>query len=180
MTSSSCRSPRGWRRTPGIPPEKPLSGVPIGELGLERDWFNAALDGAEDAVEEMVAGLAALITHPIRTAEGAATRLSATAAKLPVLSLTAKGALAIKQAAVPTGAAVAALGTGAGAVYILMESNARDNGPQGPSSHASERQGHLTSTNVDKAIKTLRERIREHRQKINGTHQALGEGDPGV
>ncbi len=156
---------------------QPLTAAPIGELGLERDWFNAALDGAEDAVEEMVMGLAALVTHPIRSAEGlaqlpsavgaliasspdyfarysalplqeqireaarlsthlltlygsaagAATRLSATAAKLPMLSLTAEGALAIKQVAVPTGAAAAALGTGAGAVYVLM---AAENAPR--------------------------------------------------
>jgi hypothetical protein len=156
---------------------QPLSAAPIGELGLERDWFNAALDGTEDAVEEMVVGLATLIIHPIRSIEGlaqlpsavgaliasspdyferysalplqeqireaarlsthlltlygsaagAATRLSATAAKLPVLSLTAEGALAIEKVAVPTGAAAAALGTGAGAVYVLM---AAENAPK--------------------------------------------------
>jgi hypothetical protein len=156
---------------------QPLSAAPIGELGLERDWFNAALDGAEDAVEEMVMGLATLIIHPIRSAEGlaqlpsavgaliasspdyfarysalplqeqireaarlsthlltlygsaagAATRMSTTAAKLPVLSLSTEGALAIEQAAVPAGAAAAMLGTGAGTVYVLM---AAENAPR--------------------------------------------------
>ncbi|MBN1208801.1 MAG: hypothetical protein JXB05_28330 [Myxococcaceae bacterium] len=145
-------------------------GAMMGELGLERDWFNAALDGTEDAVEEMAVGLATLIAHPIRSAEGltqlpsavaaliasspdyfarysalplqeqireaarlsthlltlyggaagVATRMGSVTAKLPVLSLTAEGALTLEQIAVPAGTAVAALGTGTGAVYVLM------------------------------------------------------------
>ncbi len=43
---------------------------PWAELGLERDWLNAALDGAESALGEMVLALAESIHHPIRTVEG--------------------------------------------------------------------------------------------------------------
>jgi hypothetical protein len=149
---------------------QPVRSSSLGELGLEHDWFNAALDGAQDAVTEMAVGMAALITHPIRSVEGlaqlpsavatliasspeyfarysalplqeqireaarlsthlltlygsaagAATRLGSLGASLPVLSLTAEGALAVEQVAVPAGTAAAALGTGAGAVYVLM------------------------------------------------------------
>ncbi len=149
---------------------QPLRTPPLGELGLEHDWFNAALDGAEDTIAEMAVGMAALVTHPIRSVEGlaqlpsavaaliasspdyfarysalplqeqireaarlstylltlygsaagAATRLGSMGASLPVLSLTAEGALAIEQVSVPAGTTAAALGTGAGAVYVLM------------------------------------------------------------
>ncbi|MDY7225958.1 Tox-REase-5 domain-containing protein [Hyalangium rubrum] len=144
----------------------------VGELALERDWFNAALDGAEDALEEMVVGLAGLVTDPIRgveglaqlpsavaglllsspeyfarygtrplqeqireaarlsthlvmlygSAAGASTRVSTAGAKLPVLALNAEGVLTIEQVAVPGGSTAAVLGTGAGAVYVLMGS----------------------------------------------------------
>lgn len=43
------------------------TGPPVGELGLEHDLANKALDGAEDAVKAMATGLARLITHPIQT-----------------------------------------------------------------------------------------------------------------
>ncbi|WP_309897220.1 Tox-REase-5 domain-containing protein [Archangium sp.] len=44
--------------------------TPWAELGLERDWINAALDGAEDAMVEMAQALAQSVLHPIRTLEG--------------------------------------------------------------------------------------------------------------
>ncbi|HSP81248.1 MAG TPA: Tox-REase-5 domain-containing protein [Myxococcaceae bacterium] len=43
---------------------------PWAELGLERDWLNAALDGAESALGELALALAESIRHPIRTVEG--------------------------------------------------------------------------------------------------------------
>ncbi|HYI01583.1 hypothetical protein [Hyalangium sp.] len=155
-------------------------GVMVGELGLERDWFNAALDGGGDALGEMAQALAQLVDDPIQSlqgleqlpsavaaliasspeyfarysalplqeqireaarlsthlvmiygsAAGTATRLGTAGARLPVLSLSAEGALAIEQVVVPVGYAAAALGTGAGAVYVLMES------PKAPSEGA--------------------------------------------
>ncbi|MCY1081933.1 Tox-REase-5 domain-containing protein [Archangium lansingense] len=41
----------------------------LAELGLGRDPFNAALDGAQDAMAEMVLALANTVLHPIRTLE---------------------------------------------------------------------------------------------------------------
>lgn len=61
-------------------------GTMVGELGLERDWLNAALDGSEDS-----------------------------------LLLSAEGALAVEQVALPVGVTATALGAGAGAVYVLTE-----------------------------------------------------------
>jgi hypothetical protein len=43
--------------------------IPWAELGLERDWLNAALDGAQDAVGEMALALEQSVLHPIRSAE---------------------------------------------------------------------------------------------------------------
>ncbi len=146
-------------------------GVMVGELGLERDWFNAALDGSGDALLEVAQALAQFVNEPIRTirglqqlpsavatliasspdyfaryatlplqeqireaarlsthllmlygsASGATTRISTAGARLPVLSLSAEGTLAIEQVAVPVGATAAAFGTGVGAIYVLME-----------------------------------------------------------
>ncbi|PTL82318.1 hypothetical protein DAT35_20005 [Vitiosangium sp. GDMCC 1.1324] len=42
---------------------------PWAELGLRRDWLNAALDGAQDAMGEMAVALARSILNPIRTLE---------------------------------------------------------------------------------------------------------------
>jgi hypothetical protein len=42
---------------------------PWAELGLGRDWLNAALDGAQEAMGEMVVALARSVLHPIRTVE---------------------------------------------------------------------------------------------------------------
>ncbi|HLL02250.1 MAG TPA: hypothetical protein VK539_16810 [Myxococcaceae bacterium] len=145
-------------------------GVMVGELGLERDWLNAAFDGAEDALEEMALALGHFITSPVQSIQGLRQLPSAVAAliasspryfaryatlplqeqireaarlsthllmlcggaagttarvgtagtRLPVLSLSAEGTLAMEQMVVPMGATVAALGTGAGAVYVLM------------------------------------------------------------
>jgi hypothetical protein len=147
-----------------------VSGNMLGELGLEHDIFSSVLDGAEDAVGEVVLALAQLVTSPVRSlqglqqlptavaaliasspgyfehysalplqqqvreaarlsthllmlygsAAGSATRVGLAAAELPVLSLTAQGALALEQVAVPVGSTAAALGTGAGAIYVLM------------------------------------------------------------
>ncbi|HEX8435928.1 Tox-REase-5 domain-containing protein [Archangium sp.] len=44
--------------------------TPWAELGLERDWLNAALDGAQDAMGELALALAQSLTEPIRTVEG--------------------------------------------------------------------------------------------------------------
>ncbi|WP_239469944.1 hypothetical protein [Archangium violaceum] len=43
--------------------------VPWAELGLERDWFNAALDGAQDAIGEMALAFGQSVLHPIRGAQ---------------------------------------------------------------------------------------------------------------
>ena len=58
-----------------------VAGPPLGELGLGRDPLNAALDGAQDAVGEMMAAMAQSILHPIRTVEDLA-RLPTTVALL--------------------------------------------------------------------------------------------------
>ena len=42
---------------------------PWGEVGLGRDWLNAALDGTQEAVGEMAGALALTVVHPIRAAE---------------------------------------------------------------------------------------------------------------
>jgi hypothetical protein len=44
--------------------------IPWAELGLERDWLNAALDGAEDAMGELALALAQSVLDPIRTLDG--------------------------------------------------------------------------------------------------------------
>ncbi|WP_224248597.1 TIGR02269 family lipoprotein [Hyalangium gracile] len=149
-----------------------LSGGLVGELGLERDWFNAALDGSEDALVELGHALARFVTSPVRSlqglqqlptavagliasspdyfarysalplqeqireasrlsthllmlygsAAGTTARIGTTTAELPVLSLSAEGALLIEQVALPMGTTTAALGTSVGAVYVLMGS----------------------------------------------------------
>jgi hypothetical protein len=48
------------------------AGPPVGELPLGRDPATAALLGAEDALVEVVKGLAALVTEPVRTLKGLA------------------------------------------------------------------------------------------------------------
>jgi hypothetical protein len=55
------------------------AGPPVGELPLGRDVATAALLGAEDALVEVVKGLAALVTEPVRTVEGLAQLPSAVA-----------------------------------------------------------------------------------------------------
>lgn len=45
------------------------TGPPIGELGLEHDAVDSALDGAADALVGMAAGLYQLIRHPIQSIE---------------------------------------------------------------------------------------------------------------
>ncbi len=54
---------------------------PLAELGLGRDPFNAALDGAQDAMAEMAVALAQSVLHPIRTVEDLA-QLPTTVARL--------------------------------------------------------------------------------------------------
>jgi hypothetical protein len=149
---------------------QPVRWPPLGELGLEHDWLNSALDGAGDALGEIAVGLATLITDPIRSAEGlaqlptavaalilsspdyfaryatrplreqireaarlsthlimlygsaagASTRVTGAGARVPVLSLTSEGAVAVEQVAVPVGSTAVAVGAGAGAVYVVM------------------------------------------------------------
>jgi len=145
-------------------------GLPIGELPLGRDPATAALLGAEDALVEVVKGLAALLTEPVRTVEGLAqlpsalagllasspeyfarygamsledqvreaARLAthvltlyggaatagprlATAARVPVLGVSAQGALVVRELALPVGAVTVSVGAGAvGASVVLM------------------------------------------------------------
>jgi hypothetical protein len=74
-------------------------------------------------LQEQIREAARLSTHLLTlygSAAGTATSLGSLGAKLPMLSLTAEGALVLEQVAVPAGTATAALGTGAGAVYVLM------------------------------------------------------------
>jgi hypothetical protein len=75
-------------------------------------------------LQEQIREAARLSTHLLMlygSAAGATTRLGLTGAKLPVLSLSAEGALAIEQVALPVGSTAAVLGTGAGAAYVLMK-----------------------------------------------------------
>jgi len=55
-------------------------GAMVGELGLERDWVNAALDGGGDALGEMAQALAQFVHDPIRSLEGLQQLPSAVAA----------------------------------------------------------------------------------------------------
>jgi hypothetical protein len=93
-------------------------------------------------LQEQIREAARLPTHLLMlygSAAGTATRIGTAGARLPVLSLTAEGALAIEQVAVPVGATVAALGTSAGAVYVLMEpGRAPDEGGRNQASGAGE------------------------------------------
>ncbi|OJT23793.1 hypothetical protein BO221_17630 [Archangium sp. Cb G35] len=154
---------------------------PWAELGLERDWLNTALDGAQDAMGEMALALAQSILHPIRSMEGlaqlpttvalliasspeyfarfgamslqdqireaarlsthvvmmlgggAATmgRMGGLGAELPVLSLTARGELALSRAVVPAGTVTTTLGAGPGSLSILHMASSRQ-GKSGP------------------------------------------------
>jgi len=155
-------------------------GIMVGELGLERDWFNAALDGSEDALGELAQALVQLVTEPIRSLEGlrqlpaavasliasspeyfarystlplqeqireaarlsthlmmlygsaagTATRVGTAGVRLPVLSVSAEGALAIEQVVLPVGTTATALGASSGAVYVLTQA------PKEPEGHA--------------------------------------------
>jgi hypothetical protein len=154
------------------------TGNPIGELGLEHDAFNSALDGAADAAVGLVTGLAQLLRHPIDSiaalrqlpsaivqliqnapdywerfqamplndqirevsnilttlltlyggAAGTTTRLAAAAGELGnvsvrVLTLSARGELALATVSVPVGTMATALSGGPGAVYVLHMAN---------------------------------------------------------
>lgn len=157
---------------------------PASEQPLGRDPATAALLGAQDAVEEMVRGLAALVAHPVRTLEGlsqlphavaglvaqspeyfarfkamtrqdqvreaarltthvltlrggaaaAGPRLSQ-ATRLPVLTVTAGGELAVSEVAVSAGAMTAVVGAGAASaslVFMTQESGAPGGGDPWP------------------------------------------------
>ena len=153
-------------------------GPPVGERPLGRDPATAALLGAEDALEEMVRGLATFFTQPVRSLEGLAqlpstvagliatspeyfarygamnledqlreaARLAthvltlqggaatagpriASACRLPVLTVSAKGSLVVHELVVPAGAMTAVVGTGATSVSIVLM--AQGNGPTG-------------------------------------------------
>lgn len=58
-----------------------LDTPPWGELGLEHDWLDAALDGAQDATGELAHALAQSVLHPIQGAEDLA-QLPTTVARL--------------------------------------------------------------------------------------------------
>jgi hypothetical protein len=143
---------------------------PVGERPLGRDPATAALLGAEDALEEMARGLAAFITHPVRTLAGLsqlpaavagliasspeyfarygamnredqireAARLAmhvltlrggaatagprlASAMRMPVLTVSARGALVVREVAVPAGAMTVVVGAGAASVVLMAE-----------------------------------------------------------
>ncbi|MFL5345943.1 MAG: hypothetical protein ACJ8AT_14225 [Hyalangium sp.] len=146
------------------------SGPLLGELGLEHDALNAALDGAQDALGELGLALAQFFTSPVRSiqglqqlpsavaaliasspdyfarysalplqeqireaarlsthllmlygsAAGTAARVGTAGARLSVLSLSAEGTLAVENVVVPVGTTAVALGTGVGAIYVLM------------------------------------------------------------
>lgn len=189
------------------------SGGLVGELGLERDVLNAALDGAEDALGETVRALAHLITRPVRSLEGlqqlpaavaaliasspeyfarysarplqeqireaarlsthllllyggaagTATRVGTAGAKLPVLSLSAEGTLALEQVALPAGTLAAALGTGAGGVYVLME----------PFKNPAEKQSSGAATEAGPGFKPFTEgNFRENLARLTGQKPA--------
>ncbi len=144
-------------------------GSPVGELPLGRDPATAALLGAEDALAEMVLGLAALLTEPVRTLAGLAqlpssvaaliasspeyfahygamnledqvreaARLAthvltlyggaaatgprlAAAARVPVLGVSAWGALVVQEIAVPAGAMTVVVGAGAVSASVVL------------------------------------------------------------
>jgi hypothetical protein len=144
-------------------------GLPVGERPLGRDPATAALLGAEDALKDMARGLAAFITHPVRTLEGLAqlpstvagliasspeyfaryramnledqvreaARLSmhvltlqggaatvgprlASATRLPVLALSARGTLVVEEVAVPAGVMTTVVGAGAASASIVL------------------------------------------------------------
>ncbi|MFL5357258.1 Tox-REase-5 domain-containing protein [Archangium sp.] len=151
---------------------------PWAELGLKRDWLNAALDGAQDAMGEMAVALARTVLHPIRTVEdlgqlpttvalliasspeyfaryGAMShgdqlreaarlsthvlmllggaevtvgRMGGLGAELPVVSLTARGELALSRVVVSGGTVTTTLGVELGALSILhMASSGQGN-----------------------------------------------------
>jgi hypothetical protein len=156
--------------------------LPWAELGLERDWLNAALDGAEDAMGEMALALGQSVLHPIRGVEdlaqlphtvalliasspeyfahygalslqdqireaarlsthllmlgggGAGTvgtvgRMGGWGGRLPVLSLTAEGELALSRVVVSGGTVTTTLGMELGALSILhMASSGQEPG----------------------------------------------------
>ncbi len=144
-------------------------GLPVGELPLGRDPATAALLGTEDALTEMVLGLAALVTEPVRTLEGLAQLPSAVAALIasspeyfarygamnledqireaarlathvltlyggaattgprlaaaagvPVLGVSARGALVVQELAVPAGAVTVVVGAGAVSASVVL------------------------------------------------------------
>ncbi len=207
------------------------SGPQLGELGLERDWFNAALDGGEDALGEVGLALAQLVTSPVRSlrglqqlpsavaaliasspeyfahysalplqeqireaarlsthllmlygsAAGTATRIAAAGTTLPVLSLTAEGALAVEQVAVPVGTTAAALGTGAGAIYVLMEAPKDPDEGSGASKKAGGGLKPFTESNFRENLARLTGRMPEEAhahhvfpQKLAKTFQRVG------
>jgi hypothetical protein len=164
---------------------------PWAELGLERDWLNAALDGAQDAMGEMALALAHSVLHPIRSAEdlaqlpttlalliasspeyfarfgamslqdqireaarlsthllmlsggGVATvgRVSGLGAELPVLSLTARGELALSRVVVTGGTVTTTLGAELGSLSILHMAGSRQRNTGGGSGKGASTQG---------------------------------------
>src|SRR5690242_1569506 len=167
---------------------------PWAELGLERDWLNAALDGAQDAMGEMALALAQSVLHPIRGVEdlaqlpttvalliasspeyfarfgamslqdqireaarlsthllmlfggGAGTvgtvgRMGGLGAELPMLSLTARGELALSRFMVSGGTVTTTLGVELGALSILHMAGSRQGNADGGNPKAASTQG---------------------------------------
>ncbi|MFL5353052.1 Tox-REase-5 domain-containing protein [Archangium sp.] len=156
-------------------------GEPVGERPLGRDPATAALLGAQDALEDVARGLAAFITHPVRTLAGLsqlpsavagliasspeyfehfkalpreeqlretarlATHLLilrggsaavgprlASATRLPVLSLSSGGRLAVREVAVSAGTMTAVVGAGAVSVSIVFMAESGGASGDGP------------------------------------------------
>jgi hypothetical protein len=81
--------------------------------------------------DEQIREAARLSTHLLMmcgSAAGATTRVTTQGARLPVLTLSADGALAVEAVAVPVGTLATTVGTGTGAVYVLMAQRGRSGG----------------------------------------------------
>ncbi len=57
-------------------------GTMVGELGLERDWFNAALDGSEDALSELALAPSMFSRKPRRSQMGTPRGLALASSRL--------------------------------------------------------------------------------------------------
>jgi hypothetical protein len=187
---------------------------PWAELGLERDWLNTALDGAQDAMGEMALALTQSVLHPIRSLEGLAQlpttvalliasspeyfarfgamslqdqireaarlsthvvmmlgggpatvgRMGGLGAALPVLSITARGELALSRVLVPAGTVTTALGAELGTLSILHMADSRQGDSDAGKGRTAPAQGpgrwiHKTPTTPSKAALDYQEQV---------------------